>query len=117
MPIDLTGPSDVMPDAGVPDPVTGLPKTKDYHADLVLTPDGAEIGFSAGRVVSTAYRRMISLGFIRRDHATAGNEVVVVWGNPGTRQKRIRATVARFPYLLQERNDAVDVEKIPRFAG
>jgi hypothetical protein len=24
MPIDLTGPSDVMPDAGTPDPVTGL---------------------------------------------------------------------------------------------
>ena len=32
MPLDLTGPSDVMPDSGVPDPVTGLPKTKDYHA-------------------------------------------------------------------------------------
>ncbi|MGH1554665.1 hypothetical protein ACRAWF_30340 [Streptomyces sp. L7] len=69
MPIDLTGPSDNMEDVGVPDPATGLPKTKDYHADLVLTPEGEEIGFSAGRVLSTSYRRMISLGFIDQEYA------------------------------------------------
>ena len=117
MPIDLTGPSDVMPDSGTPDPATGLPKTKDYHADLVLTLDGEEIGFSAGRVVSTTYRRMISLGFIKQAYAALGTEVIVVWGNPGIRQKRIRATVTRFPYLREERNDKVDVEKIPHFKG
>ncbi len=117
MPLDLTGPSDVMPDTGIPDPATGLPKTKDYHADLVLAPDGAEIGFSAGRVVSTVYRRMISLGFIKRQYAAAGTEVTVVWGSPGTRQKRIRAIVARFPYLSEERNNKVDTGKIPRFTA
>jgi glycine cleavage system aminomethyltransferase T len=73
----------------------------------------AEIGFSAGRVESVTYQRMISLGFIARSHASLGTEVAVVWGNPGTRQKRIRATVARFPYLLGERNDAIDV-RAPR---
>ena len=52
---------------------------------------------------------MISLGFIARAHARPGAEVVVIWGDQGTRQKRIRATVARFPYLLGERNDAIDV--------
>jgi hypothetical protein len=31
-----------------------------------------------------------------------------------SRQKEIRATVARFPYLQVERNDKVDVETIPR---
>ena len=86
MPLDLTGPSDVMYDSGTPDPATGLPKTKDYHADLVLTPDGQEIGISAGRIVSTTYRRMISLAFISREHADLGTELVVLWGNPGTRR-------------------------------
>ncbi len=46
--------------------------------------------------------------------STLGNEVVVLWGSPGWRQKESRATVARFPYLQVERNDQVDVEKIPR---
>jgi hypothetical protein len=40
-----------------------------------------------------------------------------VWGSPGGRQKEIRATVARFPYLQVERNDLIDVERIPRRAG
>ena len=105
-----------MYDSGTPDPATGRPKSKDYHADLVLTPDGQEIGTSAGRVVSTTYRRMISLAFISREHADLGTELVVLWGNPGTRQKRIRATVARFPYLTDERNDKIDVEQIPHYA-
>jgi glycine cleavage system aminomethyltransferase T len=113
MPLDLAGPSDVLPDAGIPDRVTGLPRTKDYHADLVLAADGTEIGFSAGRVESLTNQRMISLGFIARSHAALGHEVTVVWGNPGTRQKQIRATVARFPYLLAERNDTIDVRTLP----
>jgi hypothetical protein len=71
MPLNLAGPSDVLPDAGIPDPLTGLPRTKDYHADLVLSPSGAEIGFSAGRVESVTYQRMISLGVIARSHCRA----------------------------------------------
>jgi glycine cleavage system aminomethyltransferase T len=109
-------PSDVMYDSGTPDPATARPKTKDYHADLVLTPDGQEIGISAGRIVSTTYRRMISLAFIGREHADLGTALVVLWGTPGTRQKPIRATVARFPYLTDERNDKIDVEQIPHYA-
>ena len=113
MPLDLSGPSDVLQDAGVPDPVTGLPMAKDYYADLVLSASGAEIGFSAARVESTTYQRMISLGFVARSHAAPGTQAIVVWGNPGTRQKRIRVTVARFPYLRAERNDAIDVRALP----
>lgn len=57
---------------------------------------------------------MISLGFIARSHASPGTEVTVIWGNSGTRQKPIRATVARFPYLLAERNETIDVRALPR---
>jgi len=79
-------------------------------------PDGQEIGISAGRIVSTTYCRMISLAFIGREHADLGTALVVLWGTPGTRQKPIRATVARFPYLTDERNDKIDVEQIPHYA-
>jgi hypothetical protein len=44
-------------------------------------------------------------------------EVFVLWGKPGTRQKKIRATVSRFPYLNEPRNDTFDVSKIPCRAG
>lgn len=79
--------------------------------------EGREIGFSSGRAVSQTYHRMISLGFIERDLAKLGTEVVVIWGDPGSRQKEIRATVARFPYLQVERNDKVDVETIPHLSS
>ncbi len=106
-------PNDIRYDPGTLDQTTGQIRTFTYHQDKVLK-DGREIGFSSGRAVSQTYHRMISLGFIESDLATLGTDVVVLWGSPGSRQKEIRATVARFPYLQVERNDHVDVEKIPR---
>lgn len=106
-------PNDIRYDPGTLDQETGQVRTFTYHADKVMK-DGREVGFSSGRAVSQTYRRMISLGFIDRALAEIGTEVVVIWGSPGWRQKEIRATVARFPYLQVERNDQVDVEKIPR---
>lgn len=106
-------PNDIHFDAGVLDQRTGLPRTMAYHADRVMK-DGRRIGFSAGRMVSHTYRRMISLGFIEREEAVLGNEVVVVWGSPGWPEKEIRATVARFPYLTLPRNSEFDVDKVPR---
>ena len=106
-------PNDIRYDPGIVDQSTGYPRTFTYHADKVLK-DGREIGFSSGRAVSQTYHRMISLGFIEREAAKLGNEVVVVWGSPGARQKEIRAIVARFPYIDVVRNDKVDVETIPR---
>jgi glycine cleavage system aminomethyltransferase T len=102
----------VVSDAGI----HPLPRNEGV-LDLVRSPDGQEIGISAGRIVSTTYRRMISLGFISREHADLGTALVVLWGNPGTRQKPIRATIARFPYLTDERNDKIDVEQIPHYAN
>ncbi|MBN1319469.1 MAG: aminomethyl transferase family protein [Thermoleophilia bacterium] len=108
-------PNDIRYDPGTLDQATGQIRTFAYHADKVMK-DGREVGLSSGRAVSQTYRRMISLGFIERDLAELSAEVVVIWGSPGWRQKEIRATVARFPYLQVERNDQVDVEKIPRLA-
>jgi glycine cleavage system aminomethyltransferase T len=85
---------------------------KIYHADQVLK-DGKMVGISSGRSISQFYQRMISLSSIDVEFSALGTEVIVLWSNPGTRQKEIRARVARFPYLQEERNDAVDVSKIP----
>ena len=46
------------------------------------------------------------------DQATIGNEVVVQWGDYGGRIKNVRATVERFPYLSEGRNDQVDTRAL-----
>jgi glycine cleavage system aminomethyltransferase T len=87
-------------------PGTGL------WADQVLR-NGKRVGISSGRAYSYNYRRMLSLCSIDVEHAALGNEVDIVWGEPGKRQKHIRATVGRFPYLNENRNQDVDVSAIP----
>lgn len=82
------------------------------HADHVLDTSGREIGWSSGTVYSAANREFLSHGCIDIGSATIGNEVVVMWGDHGGRLKEIRATVARFPYLAEGRNNAVDVNKL-----
>jgi hypothetical protein len=56
---------------------------------------------------------MLSLATIDTPYAEPGTEVLVLWGEPGTRQKKIRAVVSRFPYLNEHRNEDVDVNAIP----
>ena len=57
---------------------------------------------------------MLSLATIDTRYAEEGTEVVVLWGHPDTRQKEIRATVSRFPYLIDPvRNENFDVSTIP----
>lgn len=82
------------------------------HADQVLK-DGKLVGVSSGRQYSAYFRSMLSLCSIDLQQGELGNEVVVLWGDPGTRQKEIRATVSRFPYLNEGRNERVDVSTIP----
>ncbi len=67
---------------------------------------------SSGRQHSYYFRAMLSLCSIDAEHGSLGNEVKVLWGDPSTRQKEIRATVARFPYLNEGRNEDVDVDSI-----
>ena len=88
-----------------------------YHADQVLDGNGTFVGVSSGRVYSAYYRAMLSLCSIDVACGDLGNEVVVVWGEPGHRQKYIRATVSRFPYLNENRNETVDVTSIPHRKG
>jgi glycine cleavage system aminomethyltransferase T len=82
-----------------------------YHADQVLK-DGKPVGISSGRAMSQFYHRMISLCSMDTELSSLGTEVTVLWGDPRTRQKEVRAKVARFPYLNENRNQVVDVSKI-----
>jgi len=86
-----------------------------YHSDMVLL-DGAPIGSSAGRIRSVYYKRMISLGFIQREHAVEGKQLTLLWGAPGAPQKEVRVTVARTPYMDLANNKDIDVNAIPRLS-
>jgi glycine cleavage system aminomethyltransferase T len=82
--------------------------------DHVLDADGTQIGVSIGRTHSAFHRAMLSLGVLDREFQDIGREVYVLWGEPGTRQKRIRAVVAQFPYNQENANASFDVSAIPR---
>ena len=81
------------------------------HHDLVLDEAGNVIGTSFGRQNACYFRHMISIGCVDPAFAAEGTEVYVVWGNPGQRQKRIRATIVRYPYNNVMRSDSTDVSK------
>lgn len=87
-----------------------------YHADKVMD-DDKMIGTSTGRLHSVYYHRMISLGFIDKEYAREGQELTVIWGTPGTPQKKVRVKVVRTPYMNLENNKEVNVENIPRYQG
>jgi vanillate/3-O-methylgallate O-demethylase len=74
-----------------------------FWADRVETADGTLVGYSSVPGFSAYFRRVISLSFIEVEHATPGTELFVVWGAEGSRQKRIRATVAPSPYKTDNR--------------
>jgi glycine cleavage system aminomethyltransferase T len=69
--------------------------------------DGQLVGVSSGRIYSLLYKEMISLCSLNTEYADLGTEVTVLWGDPGSRQMEIRATVSRFPFLDLERNENV----------
>lgn len=77
-------------------------------ADLVLK-NGETVGLSTGRTYSYYYRKMISICPINVDQAEIGNEVIILWGEPGTNQKEIRATVERYPFFNEQRNEKLNV--------
>ncbi len=85
-----------------------------YRSDLVYKGD-TEIGVTSGRIISYTYNSMISLGFVDAKYVKEGEEFEILWGTPGTRQERIRAKVARFPYNSDYiRNENKDVSEIPQ---
>ncbi len=72
--------------------------------------NGERVGIASGKVNAYYEHRILSLAKIKKDYAHAGEEVIVLWGTPGTKQIEIRATVAKFPYYDGEyRNETCDV--------
>ncbi|MCP5143756.1 MAG: aminomethyl transferase family protein [Gammaproteobacteria bacterium] len=76
------------------------------HADRVLL-DGREVGMSSGNIYSYYFRESLSMGCLDVELTEPGTELIVQWGNYGGRIKDVRVTVDRFPYLTEDRNDAV----------
>ncbi len=60
--------------------------------------DGKVIGVSTVPGYSYFFRKIISLSYLDIEQTSIGNEVEIVWGDPGRAQKSIRATVAASPY-------------------
>lgn len=86
------------------------------RGDLVLDVNGNTIGVATGRCFAYYERTMISLATIDKAFAKEGTEVIVLWGKPEYPKKKIRATVARFPYFNEEyRNETFDVSAIPKY--
>jgi glycine cleavage system aminomethyltransferase T len=85
--------------------------------DLVLNAAEEEIGISGGRTVSYYHRAMLSLASIDLKYAELGTEVIVLWGDSGCRQKRIRAQVAPLPFNTDYSNRNYDVEKVPHYCS
>jgi hypothetical protein len=52
------------------------------------------------------------MAVLDEEYAVEGKEVVVRWGDFGGRIKEVSATVARFPYLAEARNDQVVTAQI-----
>nr|BAW89543.1 berberine demethylenase [Arthrobacter sp. GBD-1] len=67
------------------------------YADSVLK-NGERVGITSSRGYSAYFREMISLCVLDVEHNVPGDEVTVLWGNPGTAQREIRATIAPAPY-------------------
>jgi glycine cleavage system aminomethyltransferase T len=87
---------------------------QELWADKVLSADGKDVGTSSGRCYTEWSREMLSLATLATDQAEIGNEVQVLWGDPGTPQRLIRARVERYPYLIDPpRNEVFDVSTIP----
>jgi vanillate/3-O-methylgallate O-demethylase len=69
------------------------------------------VGVATSRGFSYTFRKMLSHCVIDIAYATPGTVVTVIWGDPGTRQKAIRATVAPAPYKADNRR--ADLSAMP----
>lgn len=86
----------------------------DYHEDAVLDKAGNIIGISSGRMYAPYYKTMISLCSLDTAYAKIGTTVDILWGECGTKQRKIKAKVARYPYVDHDRNETFDTSVIPR---
>lgn len=79
------------------------------YANKVMVGDRL-VGVATSRGYSYYFRKMLSLCVIDLEYAAVDTEVTVVWGEPGSRQKLIRATVAKSPF--KQDNRRTDLSKI-----
>jgi vanillate/3-O-methylgallate O-demethylase len=82
------------------------------YADKVMN-GGKVIGVATSRGYSYYFRQMLSLCTIDVAASEPGTEVSVIWGNPGSPQKEIRATVAPAPYKKDNRRADMHVLPTP----
>ncbi len=96
---------------GEPYPFMEIPRDQRgfMYADKVMK-DGELVGVTTSRGYSYYFRQMLSLCTIDVNQSQIGNEVTVIWGNPGGPQKEIRAKVAPAPY--KQDNRRLDVTKM-----
>jgi len=87
-----------------------LPRSGGLSFDQVLVGDRL-VGVSSGRTLSLNLGATISLCVIDRELAAAGTEVAVLWGRPGTAQRRVAATVTPLPFKPDRRR--TDVTTLP----
>ncbi|MCZ4535931.1 hypothetical protein O4159_10745 [Gordonia terrae] len=77
--------------------------------DSVRDPSGNEIGVSTTPGYSAWARKVLTLAYLRPEHAVPGTPVEILWGEPGSPQRLIRAIVAPAPYKPDNRRvDLVD---------
>lgn len=68
------------------------------YTNKVLDQNNKLIGTTTSYGYSYYLREVISLAVLDIDEAVLGNEVKIIWGEPGHSQKEIRAKVAKTPY-------------------
>jgi vanillate/3-O-methylgallate O-demethylase len=76
------------------------------HASKILK-DGNLVGVSTMPAYSYHFRKMLSISCIDVDCAGDGEDVVVIWGEPGHPQLPLRAKVRGAPYKKDNRRGAL----------
>ena len=72
-------------------------------ADKILNAEGRLVGISTVPGYSYYYRKILSLAYVEIPYCKPGTGLSIVWGDPGSRQTTIRATVAPAPYKPDRR--------------
>lgn len=75
------------------------PQPAGGHQDYVTDAEGNVIGISADPTYSSHFHTMVSHAILDVGQIEEGKEVLVQWGDYGKRIKKLRAKIAKFPYI------------------